>query len=351
MCNVNMNKSLIIISLIIIVILSSIFIYEADEKDTSSFKNSSQNTDEETLGNWYDITKIRGVVRHLVEEKKFSQLEDMVHQARVEKLRLITETWVLRDLYNAIPYSLEDYDSIYQLVAEWRDHSPDSNIPDIIEARALYSYAWKVRREHSRSTVSNKQHLGFKDYLSKAWDSTILAEEKGPVDLEVCTIKTTLLFVLFSDKTLAKEQFYKCAKIEPGYIHLYITTANYLQSKWTGSNRELLEFVEKSADDTAYIFGDGLYALLVSSLTDDNSKSFRIFIEDGGIFSWQRAMKGFDDIIEKNGKSSYILHMYGYCAMLAFDNYVFAKILKEIGIEWDESKKNTSKKNRGMNII
>ena len=77
---------------------------------------------------------------------------------------------------------------------------------------------------------------------------------------------------------------------------------------------------------------------MVASLRDDNSKHFRIFTENGGDFSWKRTKTGFEDIFERFGKSSYILHIYGYCAMMVHDHEVLAEVLKEIGTKWDDDK-------------
>lgn len=303
---------------------------EADYFSLTRYGNNS--------GKWYETTKIRGEVKKYVDTKNFSRLEEMVHEVRTEKLQFNNTTWVLSDLYNAIPYSLVDYESIHKFAIEWRANSPDSNIPDIIDARAFRAEAWEIRGGSYSHKVSGEQNSSYRGYLSKAWDSITLAANKGPVDVEVCSVQISLSFALHRDKKSAKDLFYTCVQIEPGYINLYEITTHYLQSKWYGSNKELLQFVEDSADATQKFYGDGLYALLVASLRDDNSKNFRIFKGYGGDFSWQRTKAGFEDIIERFGKSSHILHIYGYCAMMVNDYEVLAEVLKEIGTKWDDDK-------------
>jgi len=289
----------------------------------------------DNTGKWYDATNIRSEVKKHVVAKNFSRLEEMVHEVRAEKLQFNTTTWVLIDLYNAIPNSLTDYESIHKFIGQWRNHSPESNIPDIIEARAFREEAWDQR---GGAKLSSEQFYTYQVFLSKAWDSIAFAANKGPIDVEVCSVQISLFFAHHKDKKSAKDLFETCVQIEPAYIHLYNITTHYLQKKWFGSNKELLQFVEDSADATQKFYGDGLYALLVASLRDDNSKNFRIFKDNGGDFSWIRTKKGFADIFERFGKSSYILHIYGYCAMMVNDYEVLAEVLKEIGTKWDDEK-------------
>jgi len=129
--------------------------------------------------------------------------------------------------------------------------------------------------------------------------------------------------------------------IEPGYYPVYFEMINYLQPKWHGSSEEMLKFVEESADSTRHLYGDGMYSLLVNARVDNSNK---LFIENGGEFSWPRTKAGFRDILVKYGKSSYILHRYGYLAMLAGDHKAFAEVLNETGTKWDESKDKYYKK-------
>jgi hypothetical protein len=289
-------------------------------------------------GEWYDWNNIRAEVQELVNSKNFSQLEKFVDQARTEKLQHKNVSWVLMVLYNIISQTFDNYESFQEFASEWRQNSPESNIPYIIEARAYRAKAWEVRGGSYSHKVTNEQNYSYRDYLSKSWDSISLAANKGPVDAEVCSVQVSLFFILHKDKKSAKDLFYKCVQIEPGYIDLYEITTNYLQSKWYGSNKELLQFVEDSADATQNFYGDGMYALLVASLRDDNSKYFRIFEQQGGDFSWPRTKAGFEDIIERFGKSHHILHIYAYCAMMVNDYEVLAELLKEIGTKWDNDK-------------
>ena len=237
-----------------------------------------------------------------------------------------------------ISETFDDYDKIHKFADKWKDHSPESNIPDIIKAKAYKALAWEIRGGSYSHKVSSEQNYSYRGYLSKAWDSITTAAKKGPVDVEACSLQISLSFSLHRDKEAAKELFYKCVQIEPGYINLYEVSTHFLQAKWYGSNKELLQFVEESADATKKFYGDGLYALLVATLRDDNSKHFRIFKGTGGDFSWQRTKDGFEDIFERFGKSSHILHIYGYCAMMVNDYEVLAEVLKEIGTKWDDDK-------------
>lgn len=336
-----MKKNTIVNSLIILVVIYLIGSYGSGYRERGLPLAFPKTTADNNIGLWYEWSEVRSNVQKLVDKKDFDQLENMVNEARTQKLKYKTVTWVLHDLYNAIPYSLDDYEDIHKFADEWRKHSPESNIPDIIQARAFKFKAWDVRSGHYSSKVSGAQYQGFKDYLAKSWNAINEAEKKGPIDPEICTLQTELLFALYRDKKSAKERFYECAKIEPGYVHLYYRTSNYLQPKWYGSKEEWLQFVEESTDATKHIYGDGLYALLMAFHTKDTGKLMKGY---GGKFSWNRTNAGFHDILQEYGMSSYILHHYGYTAMLARDYKVFAEVLKEIGTKWDDDKAKYYKK-------
>lgn len=290
---------------------------------------------------WDDSTWLRKEVKQLVLDKDFHQLEKMVIKARAEKQRYKTTAWVLHDLYNAIPYSMSNYEAIYRFTTEWRNASPKSNIPDVIEARAYVARAWAIRGNAKFKNLSSSEYIGFKEYLEKAWELFYIAENIGPVDAEICTKRTELAFLLHGDKALAQRIFGECVKIEPGYYPVYNEMLNYLQPKWFGSSKEMLRFVEESAENTKHIDGDGLYSLLVNARARNTNK---LFNENGGEFSWARTKSGFHDLLTKYGESPYVLHRYGYLAMLVKDYKAFAEVLAKTGTEWDENKEKYYKK-------
>ncbi len=292
-------------------------------------------------GKWYERSKIRGHIQHHVDAKNFDRLQNMVLEARIEKLQFDTTVSVLLDLYNGIPYAMPDYATIHGFINQWRAHDPSSDIPDIIEARAHMARAWEIRGNGYTSYVNDEQFDGFKLYLEKAWQSVMLAEQKNSKDAELCKMKTELLFVFKKNKRQAKKQFNICVESDPGYIPLYAKMRVYLQKIWFGSDWELRQFIEQSAAATQPIYGDGMYAMLVSNHTFNTRHIFAI---NGGPYSWDRVKAGFGDIFKKFGHTSHVLHLYGYCAMLAEDHRTFADVLQKIGTEWDEEKEQYFKK-------
>jgi hypothetical protein len=108
-----------------------------------------------------------------------------------------------------------------------------------------------------------------------------------------------------------------------------------LQRIWFGSDFELKRFIEQAAADTQTIYGDGMYAMLVSNHTFFTGQVFK---PAGGSYSWPRVKAGFEDLFKIFGQSRHVLHQYGYCAMLAEDYPTFAWILQQLGTEWDEEK-------------
>jgi len=335
-------KTKLVITAIIIIVAFYLFPFQKNVKTEKTEKreaflplNLPDKKITNDIGKWYESSKIRSEVQKRVSKRNFDELEKMVHEARSKKLIFKNLNSVLLYLYNTIPGLLSSYEELYEFVDEWRRHSPQSNIPDIIEARAFKVTAWDIRGSEMGDKISKKRYDDFKKHLSRASESITLAAKKGPIDSVICKVQTELAFALSESKKLAKEYFDKCKKIDPRYIPLYYTMRTHLQEKWYGSDEELLKFVEESADATNHIYGDGLYALLVYSHTRDTNK---IFIEDGGLFSWNRTRRGFRDILEKYGRSSYILHGYGNLAMSVNDHKAFAEVLNETGTEWNQEK-------------
>lgn len=290
---------------------------------------------DETNDIWKDAHLLHSEIKQLVVESDFTELERLVQEARKEKYRYKTSEWVLHDIYNSIPYSLSNFENIYEFLYAWKNANPETNVPDIIESRAFLARAWQIRGNAKLRDLSESEHSGFKEYLGKSWDSISIAEKKGPIDPEICTVKTKLAYLLYADKKKARRYFDDCVELEPGYHEVYIEMINYLQPKWFGSAEEMLRFTQESADATSYIDGDGLYALLVNVRAFNSNK---LFTENGGEFSWERTRNGFRDIINKYGDSSHILHTYGYLAMIAGDHQAFAEILAKTGTEWGELK-------------
>ena len=326
----------------IVILVLIVIIYEntaGSEYEPIEF--NPQGTVIDNQGEWYEWTRIRGVVQGHVKAKNFGRLEQMVQEVRNNGYQFKNTSWVLYELYNVIVIDLPDYEAIHTFIGEWKNYNPNSNIPDILEARAHRAKAWEIRGNGYSSYVSQEQYKGFQDYLKKSWQATERAERKGPMDSELCAVQIELSFAYMKNKSKAKKYFNKCIEIEPGYVHSYYMMRSYLQPIWFGSNKELQQFIEQSTDDTRYLYGDGLYALLVSAHTFNTSKIFAI---NGGSYSWPRVKSGFQHIFKKYGESSYIWHIFGYCAMLAEDYETFAQILSEIGTQWDDEKKRYFKK-------
>ena len=292
-------------------------------------------------GQWYERTQIRDHIRKDVEARNFYQLSAKVIEARTQGLQFTTTISVLLDLYNGMAYSLPDYDAIHAFIAQWRGHDPSSNIPDILEARAHIAQGWEIRGNGYSSYVSDEQFEGFRAYLAKAWESAQMAEQKGPMDAELCSVLVKLSFVHKKNKLKARNYFKQCQEIELGYIPVYQHMRTYLQRIWLGSDRELRQFIEQAAEDTQHLYGDGMYAILVADHTFNTSV---IFEKNGGPYLWSRVKAGFEDIFKKYGYSDHILHEYGYCAMLAEEHETFAEILQHIGTEWDDNKQHYFRK-------
>ena len=262
-------------------------------------------------------------------------------EARSKALQFNTTVSVLLDLYDGIAFSLPDFDAIHAFIEQWRSHDPGSNIPDILEARAHIAHAWEIRGNGYSSYVSDDQFEGFREFVAKAWESAVKAEQKGPMDAELCSVLVKLTFIHKRSKLKAKRYFEQCQEIDLGYIPAYQVMRTYLQRIWYGSDRELRQFIEQAAADTQHLYGDGMYAILVADHTFNTSI---IFEKNGGPYLWSRVKAGFEDIFMKYGYSDHMLHEYGYCAMLAEEHETFAEILKHIGTEWDDSKEHYFRK-------
>ena len=298
------------------------------------------------VGQWYEWRTIRGVVYELVQNRDFYELERLVNEVRTHHYKFFNTDAVLFELYNVIVIDFPDYPAIHAFIGEWRAYDPESNIPDILEARAHRAKGGELRGNGYISLTSDEQLEGYAKYLKLALASANKAEQKGPMDAELCREQIGLAFASLKDKPLALSYFEKCMEIDPGYVHTFYTMRKFLQRIWYGSDRELQQFIEQAATDTQAIYGEGMYAILVAAHTFNTRK---IFINNGGPYVWERAKAGFQHLLQKFGPSTFVWHKYGYCAMLAEDYEAFGEVLKAIGTSWDNDKQTHFKKQPWFN--
>lgn len=333
---------------VVIILILIVFIYkhsfEGEPYEPIALSSAIQVVD--NTGKWYEWKTIRGVVYDLVQNRAFNELERLVNEVRTHHYRFYNTDAVLFELYNVIAIDFPDYQSIHAFIDEWRAFDPESNIPDILEARAYRAKGGDLRGNGYASLTSEEQFKGYAKFLKLALASANKAEQKGPMDAELCREQIGLAFASLKDKPLALSYFDKCMEIDPGYVHTFYTMRKFMQRIWYGSDSELQQFIEQAATDTQAIYGEGMYAILVAAHTFNTRK---IFDNNGGPYSWQRAKVGFQHLLQKFGPSTFVWHKYGYCAMLAEDYDAFGEVLEAIGTSWDNDKQKYFKKQSWFN--
>ena len=283
---------------------------------------------------WNLFSDLNKELRQAVLSKEFQAIERYGQEIRLKELRFKSSAWGINRFYNAIGYAHYSIPDILNFCEEWKDVSPQSNMPYIVQARALYARAWEIRGREYVNKTSDNLLKEYKNYLKKSWDAILIAEKKGPLDPELLHVKAKLAFTLYHDKKLAMKIFKECYKIEPSYYPIYFTFSEFLQAKWFGSDNEVREFFNVSANITSKVDGDGIYFLLAYQHSRSSSD---LFSKQG--FSWELTKKGFKDLVHKYGESKHLLLRYGNLATDAKDYEAFAYVIKKIGMQWDASKR------------
>ncbi|MEA2073680.1 MAG: hypothetical protein U9O86_08855 [Campylobacterota bacterium] len=283
---------------------------------------------------WNFFADLNQELRQSVLSKEFKAIEKRGQEIRLKELRFKSSAWGINRFYNAIGYAQSSIPAILDFCEEWKDISPKSNMPYIVQARALYARAWEIRGGEYVDKTSVSLLKEFRNHLKKAWDAILIAEKIGPIDPELLHVKAKLAFTYRNDKKLAMNIFNECYKIEPSYYPIYFTFADFLKAQWFGSHNEVREFFDVSANITSKVDGDGIYFLL--AYQHSRSSSY-LYSKQG--FSWKLTQKGFKDLADKYGESTHLLHRYGYLAMDAKDYKAFAYVIKKVGTQWDASKR------------
>ena len=286
----------------------------------------------ETYGDLYDELEF------YVHENDYKMLEKLGNEIRTKGLRFQSGMPALWVFYSGIKQTHNVIQNTYEFIEKWRNASPETNMPYIVYAIALCDRAGDIRGTATIDKISDAIYAEFKAKLKESWDMILIAEDKGPVDAELLNVKMELMFLLHGDKESAYKIMDQCFKVDPTYYPAYLTMMHFLQGKWYGSDKEMMEFVDNYSSKARSIEGDGVYARLAYGRVRYSNNLFK----EG--FSWKRAKKGFHHLFKRYGKNEHLLYRYGYLAMLVSDHKALAEVIDEVGIEWNKLKQNYFKK-------
>ncbi|MCC6489667.1 MAG: right-handed parallel beta-helix repeat-containing protein, partial [Candidatus Hydrogenedentes bacterium] len=313
----------------------------------------------ESTGNDYtrnSMISYQEIVR-LSLTKEFAPLEAIVKRLRDEKTRFPSGEWQLPFFYEWLSDAgqfMEGESEVrfFKMIDAWKAAYPDSLTWRMVLCKAYQQRAWGYRGSGYSYTVTEEGWKGYHDYLDRAWKVLEECSKIEPKDPEYFQVRAelvmeappssesstttltgvivrTLFSSLFSDPE--KTPFVKGVAFEPLYYPLYYERTRALLPRWGGSREAMLAFAEKSADDTAKLAGDTLYAVIATKVKAWESNEN--FLAYG--FSWPRIQKGYDRILQDFPDSWWRLSWYCWLACVYEDNAVAATLFKKIGDNWD----------------
>ncbi|MCC6698148.1 MAG: ankyrin repeat domain-containing protein [Candidatus Hydrogenedentes bacterium] len=294
----------------------------------------------------------------LLWNKEYKYFEAIAKRLREERSRTSDGSWQLAHFYSYLTDDTgrmrpeQEQDFVAKIDA-WKTEFPDSVVWRIVLAQAYYYRAWAQRGTGFAYTVTGKGWQGYEDYMDKAWDVMESAAGIEPKDPEYYCLLSTMAMeaprnrgsnssiigsiarAIVPSKTgrAAEDAFLAGIELEPLYFPLYYERARQLLPRWHGSRAQLVQFAEESADRTHDLAGDTLYAIIASSVSDDEKEED--FLAYG--FTWKRIAQGFEDHLQKYPDDKYRLNKYASLACVHRDQAKAANVFDRIGSDWDES--------------
>lgn len=216
------------------------------------------------------------------------------------------------------------WEAAYRHIEEWKQHSPGTAPPAIIEALYWVDYAWHARGSGYAGSVTETGRQLFRERLQKAekvlLESKTYAEE-NPLWYYVY-LRTAL--GLGWDKAAILELFIEAISKEPAFYPNYYVTANAVSPKW-GGNYQLMDQVARTAADyTLKTDGDIAYTKVYRSI-DENLPSSTDFFEDT-LVEWPRMKQGFEQLLARYPDNAWYLQNYASFACRAGDGDSYLRL-------------------------
>jgi hypothetical protein len=245
------------------------------------------------------------VVNALINEDAYNELDRLGDALRESKALTSDGFPKLRLFHKSV--SGEDFTfqgrdgtslSIERSGTKWSQHSPQSHIPKLIDAKKLMRQAWQVRGNGYASSVSKQDFERFHDLIKQSvvllsncrseckhdpeWYATLL------MGLRQASVNRAVLAPVFV------EGFTKF----PWYQPIYWQMATAYSPKWGGSNRQVESFANELALKFPATDRDAVYSNLYNILIE-NGESFYDYDVTKTDFNCVRGVNGHKALVDK----------------------------------------------------
>ena len=114
-------------------------------------------------------------IQHLLERKKFKEIDEIAAQERSLKSRFTGGGWKLRTLYGALSDSASDgknpdleWNARIHLLQQWTTKNPKSITPRVALAELYINYAWQARGQEYADKVTDDNFRLFEERIAMA---------------------------------------------------------------------------------------------------------------------------------------------------------------------------------------
>lgn len=228
----------------------------------------------------------------------------------------------------------EGYQEKIAALKKWIAARPDSIAAKVALGKLLTSYAWFARGGAYADKVKQESWQLFGDRLHQAQTYLMEAAPKR----QGCPVWYQATAIMAVGESWSHDDFFKVVDegtaAHPDFVQLYNAATMYLLPRWFGSDRELRDYVAKSADAVGGDDGDMLYARLATGIWT-YSYNTNVFDEVG--LSWPRVRHGMELICQRFPHSELMMNYFCVMAWQAQDRPMAHFLFQHLGDHKDEA--------------
>lgn len=267
----------------------------------------------------------------LLRARDFDALEKKAAAWRKDKTRDEDGLWLLRRLYEGVSRPQVESDETYRTLIEhldaWMRAKPSSVTARIASAEAWTGYAWLARGHGPAGADGRQDPRAAADRLAKA-EELLHAAEALP---EKCPELFAAWHAVAMGQRWPRERYdamyAKAIATEPTYYDYYLSKAFALLPAQGGAAGEWQAYARSLATPPGSADGNALYARVVThAWTRTGTNPFR-----SGDADWPLAKQGFDVLLARHPRSTWILNAYALFAYLAEDEAAAQPLVQRIG--------------------
>lgn len=203
------------------------------------------------------LNPYKTLVQALYENQDFSKVQN-----HISKLLTVSvdekSAYQLYLLYNALSDISDQSNTqlMEQTLTNWCRSQPGSHIPWLVRGCFYLEYGWKIRGGGWANTVSKDSMQKFKDKLRLAKNDLEQSASIEPADPNSWTWLVHVARGLSDTREKMESYFQSGMTASPDNYSLCYAKLLYLQPKWHGTAKEMLDFATRcaqTADDNPYL--------------------------------------------------------------------------------------------------